>query len=64
MRIRGGEGRNEKSGNNNSIRTNTEEETRTTTKTKMKVTKENLPFGHVCDDIVVDNDTPYVRVYC
>jgi exonuclease III len=34
------------------------------TKKKMKVTKDNLPFGHVCDDIVIDNDTPYVRVYC
>jgi hypothetical protein len=32
--------------------------------TKMKVTNENLPFGHICDDIAVDNDTPYVRVYC
>jgi hypothetical protein len=34
------------------------------TKKKMKVTNENLPFGHICDDIVVDNDIPYVRVYC
>jgi hypothetical protein len=33
-------------------------------KKKLKVTNENLPFGHVCDDIAVDNDTPYVRVYC
>ena len=24
----------------------------------------NLPFGHICDDIAIDNDTPYVRVYC
>jgi hypothetical protein len=30
----------------------------------MKVTKDNLPFGHICEDIVIDNDTPYVRVYC
>ena len=30
----------------------------------LKVTNENLPFGHICDDIAVDNDTPYVRVYC
>jgi hypothetical protein len=30
----------------------------------MKVTIDNLPFRHICDDIVVDNDTPYVRVYC
>jgi hypothetical protein len=29
--------------------------------TKMKVTNENLPFGHICDDIVIDNDTPYMR---
>jgi hypothetical protein len=39
------------------------ERNKTTTK-KMKVTMENLPIGHVCDDIAVDNDTPYVRVYC
>jgi hypothetical protein len=32
--------------------------------TKMKVTNENLPFGHICDDIVIDNDTPYIRLYC
>jgi hypothetical protein len=34
------------------------------TKKKMKVTTENLPYGHVCDDIAIDNDTPYIRVYC
>jgi hypothetical protein len=34
------------------------------TNKKMKVTMDNLPFGHICDDIAVDNDTPYVRVYC
>ena len=40
------------------------ETTTITTKKKMKVTSENLPFGHACDDIAADNDTPYVRVYC
>jgi hypothetical protein len=25
---------------------------------------DNLPFRHVCDDIAVDNDTPYARLYC
>jgi hypothetical protein len=30
----------------------------------MKMTQENIPFGHVCDDIAVDDDTPYIRVYC
>jgi hypothetical protein len=30
------------------------------TKKKMKVTQDNIPFGYVCDDIAVDNDTPYV----
>jgi hypothetical protein len=30
----------------------------------MKITQENLPFGHICDDIAVDNDTQYVRIYC
>jgi hypothetical protein len=58
--------------NSEQANTITEEETTTTgqeketteTQTKMKVTSENLPFGHICDDIVVDNDTPYVRVYC
>jgi hypothetical protein len=34
------------------------------TKKKMKVAKDNLPFGHICDDIVIDNNIPYVRVYC
>jgi hypothetical protein len=23
----------------------------------------NLPFGHICDDIVVGNDTLYVQLY-
>ena len=31
---------------------------------KMKMTYQNIPFGHVCDDIAIDNDTPYVRLYC
>ena len=30
----------------------------------MKMTLSNIPFGHVCDDIAADNDTPYVRLYC
>jgi hypothetical protein len=34
------------------------------TRKKMKVTQDNIPFGHVCDDIAVDNDAPYVRIYC
>jgi hypothetical protein len=34
------------------------------TKKKMKVTQDNIPFGHVCDAIAVDDDTPYVRIYC
>ncbi|OEU23095.1 hypothetical protein FRACYDRAFT_233261 [Fragilariopsis cylindrus CCMP1102] len=30
-----------------------------------EITQENLPFGHICDDIAIGNDTPYyVRVYC
>jgi hypothetical protein len=37
--------------------------TTTTTKKEMKVTKDNLPFGHVCDNIAIHNDTPYIRVY-
>jgi hypothetical protein len=40
------------------------EGTTETIKTKMKVTTENLPFGHICDDIAVDNNTPYIRLYC
>jgi hypothetical protein len=28
----------------------------------MKVTQDNFPFGHVCDNIALDNDTPYM--YC
>jgi hypothetical protein len=30
----------------------------------MTVTQENLPFGHVCDDIAIDDTTQYVRLYC
>jgi hypothetical protein len=30
----------------------------------MKMTYQNIPFGHVCDDIAIDNDTLYVRLYC
>ena len=39
--------------------------TNTTSKTKkkMKVTHDNLPFGHICDEMPM-NDTPYIRVYC
>jgi hypothetical protein len=31
---------------------------------KMKVTQDNIPFGHVCDDIAIDDDTPYIQIYC
>jgi hypothetical protein len=24
----------------------------------------NTPFGKVCDDVAIDNDTPYFRMYC
>jgi len=44
---------------------NTEDRAATRVTTKhMRVTTANLPFGHVCDDIAIDNDTPYIRVYC
>jgi hypothetical protein len=33
-------------------------------KEKMTVTQDNFPFEHVCDDIAIDDDTPYIRVYC
>ena len=39
-------------------------ERQTVEKKQMKVTRTNLPFGHICDDIAIDNDTPYIRVYC
>jgi hypothetical protein len=41
----------------------TEERTKATKK-KVKVTMASLLFGHVCDNIAIDNDTPYIRVYC
>jgi len=58
MRIRGG------GGNEESIEGTTKGSEEEGTTEKMKVTMNNLPFGHICDDIVVDNDTPYVRIYC
>jgi hypothetical protein len=61
MRIRGGNGL--EANDRGSLTDSTEEGTTSTTRTR-KVTIDNLPFGHICDDIVVDNDTPYVRVYC
>jgi hypothetical protein len=45
------------------IENNKEERTSSTTM-KMKVTQDNIPFGHVCNDIALDDDTPYVRIYC
>ncbi|OEU19894.1 hypothetical protein FRACYDRAFT_235957 [Fragilariopsis cylindrus CCMP1102] len=55
--------------NNENKATTTTTTTTTTTPTsttpkKMKITQENLPFGHICDDVAIGNDTPYVRVYC
>ena len=32
--------------------------------TRLPMKAANLPFGHICDDTITDNDTPYVRVYC
>jgi hypothetical protein len=64
------EGEEEASVQNNNNYTNGNEgattttTTTTTTTNKMKITQENLPFGHICDDIAIGNDTPYVRVYC
>ena len=54
----------EPKGNEERIRTENKVDEITITTNKMKVTKDNLPFGHVCDDIAIDNDTPYIRVYC
>ena len=34
------------------------------TRQKPKITKENMPFGNVCEEVVTDNDTPYIRMYC
>lgn len=31
---------------------------------KLETKAENLPHGHICDDVAVDNDTPYIRLYC
>jgi hypothetical protein len=36
----------------------------TVTTSRLRMNAANFPFGHICDDIAVDNDTPYVRVYC
>jgi hypothetical protein len=61
VRLRGGEGT-IRNINKRSAQEDTDEEI-TTTQQKGKVTMDNLPFGHICDDIAVDNDTPYVRLY-
>jgi hypothetical protein len=63
MRIQGGEGRKEIE-TENTTPTSNETGTKETKTKKIKIIQENLPFGHVCDDIAIDNDTPYVRVYC
>jgi hypothetical protein len=55
--------RNMKEHNDRTQERNLEKASKTKWK-EMKVTQENTPFGHVCDDIAVDNNTPYVRVYC
>ena len=34
------------------------------TQNNLKMKTENLPHGHICDEVAVDNDTPYVRLYC
>jgi hypothetical protein len=44
------------------IETNKEERTKAT-EMKMKVTQDKIPFGHICDDIAVDEDTPYEQIY-
>jgi hypothetical protein len=62
MRIRGGEGT-IRNINDRSAQENTDEDI-TPTRRKGKLTMDYLPFGHICDDIAVDNDTPYVRLYC
>jgi hypothetical protein len=63
MRIQGGEGRKETE-TENTTPTSNETGTKETKTKKIKIIQENLPFGHVCDDIAIDNDRPYVRVYC
>ena len=55
---------NNNNNNNNRERTKPTEQRRQTTTDRMKVTIENTPFGHICDNVAIDNDTPYVRVYC
>lgn len=35
-----------------------------TEKADKRITMKNLPFGHMCDDIPPDDDTPYIRLYC
>jgi hypothetical protein len=62
MRLRGGEGTT-RNINDRSAQEDTDEDI-TPTRRKGKVTMDNLPFGHVCDDIAVDNDTPYKQLYC
>jgi hypothetical protein len=62
MRLRGGE-ETIRNTNKRSAQEDTDEEI-TTTQRKGKVIMDNLPFGHICDDTAVDNDTPYVRLYC
>ena len=33
-------------------------------KKKKKMNIDNIPFGHICDNIAIGNDTPYIRLYC
>jgi hypothetical protein len=61
LRLRGGEGT-IRNTNKRSAQEDTDEEITTTR--KGKVTMYNLPFGHIYNDIAVDNDTPYVHLYC
>jgi hypothetical protein len=28
------------------------------------ITTSNIPYGHICDDVAIYDNTPYVRVYC
>jgi hypothetical protein len=41
-----------------------EQQHKSVPKKKMKLTIDNIPFGRVCDDVAIDNDTPYIRMYC
>jgi hypothetical protein len=62
IRIRGGD---ESIGDkNNTDASNHLEENRSPQIRRMAVTDNNIPFGHICDDVVIDNDTLYVHVYC